>query len=997
MRFILLLIFTPLLLTAQQQKIICKHINTHNGLMYGTINKMAQDSNGFIWIAGEEGLQRYDGYSFTDYFHNPHQPNNTIPQGKLMSLAIDEKNRLWLGSFSDGFGLFDPYYNKAKNYRYSLQSNLTKGSIGFRDFLFVNNSTFAAGTDGLVKLVSDSFKKNITPSNSALQGGLTGHIEKDKNGNFWIGTVSGLNFLSADEKHLYNHTNNKSITAFSSNVLNDNIGNKSAICQLFIDAKNNLWISTWQPGLYRYNIDSNRLQKIDLHQQNKYVFDNIVFAFEQDNEGNIWLGTSNNGLYKFNYNNSSFSHYKHDANDAQSLATNAVTALLKDKNGNILVAGKNVISIFNPSWNLISTLIEKKPLAVTAAMVAADKTLWAADIEWLYHFTPKLSLISKYHHQKNTSSTTFFGNVWGLKESANGKEIFIRREDGISIFNKESNTVDDYRDIKLLANNPVTDVIELADGNFYLCRWWWSSNLVFVNRKKRTAIEIAVSDTKEYNGYEICGTIKKDSNNWYLLSKNGLMLLNTITGKVVMNDSNFKSGTAVLFNNKFYSVTSSDGLKVYDIATKKIQSIGKYDGIPSNATKSIVHEGNGIFWIATSSGLVKWNSSNNSFTRFAEEEGIDNTEISGSTLCAAANGKIVFGNGNLYALNTALIANKCPSKPIITSCLAGDSILTPAQLNNKINISYNNNILQVKFASIHNGNSKINYQYMLEGYDEDWKDGSLRFVNFTNLPYGNFTFKVRVAGDNGVWSKDVTSLQLHVSQAFYKAWWFYAGIALIVITTIFFYYRSRINRILELQKLRNTISRDLHDEVGSTLSSISILSASVVNNLEREPVKAKEWIQQIGLYAQHMLNVMDDIVWSINPSMDDFENVVVRMREFAYALTEAADIQLNFDYEKTLSKTALPMLYKRNLYLIFKEAVNNAIKHAACTQITVQLYKQNNNISLVIKDNGKGFDSKKQVNRNGIKNIQNRAEEMGSKIQIQSTANGTEIFMFIGL
>lgn len=1000
MRLMIVVLFIfPFYLQAQRpQQIICRHINNRNGLMHGSITSMKQDKNGFVWMAGDEGLQRYDGYEFVNYFHNPNQPTQTFPEGRLISLAVDKKDRLWIGSFTSGFGWYNSFQKSNKAYTYKSQKLLSQNSIGFRDFLFVNDSvTYTCGSDGLVKLVNDSIVKTFSPSNSALQGGLVGRIAKDKNGNVWIGTVGGLNFLSADEKHLYNHSNNASIAAFAPNVLKDNIGNKAAIAELMVDSKNNLWISTWQPGLYRFNIEKNLLDKIDLPEPKKFMYDNMALAFEEDNEGNIWIGTGNNGLYKYSYTSNSFQHFNHHNDDVQSIGTDNILDLMKDNQGNIWVSGESIVSVFNPSYYLIENLQPTAPYPITATLLASDKTIWAADIEWLYHFDEHLFLLKKYRHQSNINFETGSGGVWGLKESINQKEVFIERENGISIFNKQTAAVDLFKDIPLLTNNPVTNVIELSDGNFYLCRWWWAQNLLFVNRAKRNATVVPMP-VDEKVGFEIASSIKKSENEHYLFSKKGLLLLHADEKKVELLDADYMVGNSIVVNNKFYSATATTGIKIYDIGTKKSTTVGKYDGLPINNTKSIAYAGNNIFWISSSSGLIKWNSSSNSFTRFGEDEGIANTAIYGRSLLVTNNGKIVFSNGSLLILDTAKLPKKFPLKAAIISCVAGDSVLTLSQLKKEINISYTNNIVQIKFAVINNFNGNVKYEYLLEGYDKTWKDGSLRFVNYTNLPHGNYIFKVRVAGDDGVWSTNITSLQFHVSQAFYKAWWFYVLLAAIVLAAILFYYRIRINRILELQKLRNNISRDLHDEVGSTLSSISILSTSVMQNMEREPIKTKEWVNQIGKYAQHMLNVMDDIIWAINPKMDGFESVVSRMKEVAYSTTEAADIKVNFEYDEQLNNISLPMLTKRNLYLIFKETVNNAVKHAACKSINISLKRKDNSIHLLIKDDGTGFDTNKEVNRNGLKNIKQRAVEINGEVNfISKEHEGTMLELMVPL
>jgi ligand-binding sensor domain-containing protein/two-component sensor histidine kinase len=985
MRFLFsLLLFFPCWLFAQQtEKILCKHYNKENGLIQGNIYDLVQDKEGFIWIAGEEGLQRFDGYEFVKYYHNPNKVFETFPSGRLNSLAVDNSNKLWVGSFSSGFGWYSSFTNTNKLYIPQNEKLLALDEIGFRDLLIVNDSiTYVSSNIGVVKLINNVIVKKITTENSALQGGLTGCLAKDKNGNIWIGTINGLNFLSKDEKYLYNHTNNQQIKAFDNNVLKSNVGNKAAIAKIFIDSRNNLWISTWKPEFYRYDIDRNTLEIIQLPNKKNYEYDNLVYDVIEDNEKNIWIGTSNNGLYKYNYTNNSFEHFLHDINNYQSIGSNNIHCLMKDKNGNIWMAGNNIISTFNPSYKLITPLLPFATHSIAATFIAADKTLWAVDVEWLYHLDENLQFISKYKHQQLTTNK-FNNGVWCLKESRNGKEIFIGKENGLSIFNKQTKQVDLLKGFSILLDNPITGIIETTEGNLYLLRWWWAKNLLYFNRatSKIEPVNMPISDK---NNFEIGCELKLNDSNYYLFTKRGLMMLETNKQQVKMLNETYRTGNTILYNDEFYGATASTGIMVYNKKNNKIYNIDALAGLPSNNTKSIIYTNNNNFWIATTLGLVKWNKDKNIFSKFSEYEGISQPSIAVNSLVATNNGQIIFSNGKLLMLDTKLIKQPSPPTVKILRCLVGDSLITPENFDTKIVIHYNNNMLQINFAVINS--VSVKYEYMLEGYDKDWKDGSLRFVNYINLGHGNYTFKVRAINNDGIASKDVTQLKFYVTQAFYKAWWFYVLLGIIVLSAILLYYRIRISKILELQKLRNNISRDLHDEVGSTLSSISIISTSVINNMEKHPQKTKEWVQQIGSDAQQMMNVMDDIVWSINPKMDSFESIVNRMKEAAFKLAESTDIKVHFNYAENINNISLSMLIKRNMYLIYKEAVNNAVKHSACKNIVISIHKLNNQIVLKVNDDGKGFIMQ-ESNRNGIKNMKYRATEINANIIFESKEN----------
>lgn len=980
MPLFILIIITCLISTTtnaqQQNELNCRHINNQNGLMYGYISSIAQDKQGYIWLAGDEGLQRYDGYDFINYFYNPNMPNATFPNGRLTKVAIDFQNKVWVGSFTNGFGYYNSYTNHNKLFTPHNQALLSANAVGYRSFLFNNDSvTYACSTDGLVKLINGNIVKIFSTNNSALQGALIGRIAKDKNNNIWIGTLGGLNMLTKDEKHLYNHTNNKSIIAFANNILKDNTGNKAAIAEMYIDNKNNLWISSWKPELYCYNITNNTIKIITLPNKKPFVYDNMAQCFVEDNDGNLWIGTSNNGVYKYNYSLNSFIHYKHDRDNIKSIGSNSISCMLKDKEGQIWLVSENNISIFNPTELPVKTILNNSPISAT--LLVEDGSLWAADNRYLYQFNTSLKLVKKILHNEKDANT-----VWKIKESKNRKEIFILKEKGLSIYNKETDKIDLFNDLTELKSNPITDVIELKNKNLFLLRWWWDKNLLFLDKAKRkiTSINVPLYDK---NNFEISCAIQKDSITYYLFSKKGLMLLNTNTKQVTVLDAHFQSGHTIQINNKFYSVTASSGIRIYDLITQQISEVGKYNGLPVNNTKNIIYAGDNEFWISSTSGIIKWNKEKKLFNIFRENFGINANSIAENTLAVLPNKNLVFNDGSLKMLLYKNIKKILPPIVCITQCIAGDSILTPEQLHKEVIIKHNNNVLQLQYAAI-NYNQNIQYQYMLEGYDKTWKNGDSRFVNYTNLSHGNYTFKVKAITEDGNWNNNITQINIYVTQVFYKAIWFYILISIVVICTILFYFKIRINNLKNFQKLRNNISRDLHDEVGSTLSSISILSASVINNMDKEKQKSKELVAQIGHNAQNMLNAMDDIVWSINPNADTFESVILRMKEVANTLAEPLEIEVIFNYDEELQKENLPMLIKKNIYLIYKECMNNAIKYSGTKKIEVQLKKKQSKIFLKIKDYGNGFDTNKEYNRNGLKNIKQRAEEINGKLLIQS-------------
>jgi two-component system, NarL family, sensor histidine kinase UhpB len=220
---------------------------------------------------------------------------------------------------------------------------------------------------------------------------------------------------------------------------------------------------------------------------------------------------------------------------------------------------------------------------------------------------------------------------------------------------------------------------------------------------------------------------------------------------------------------------------------------------------------------------------------------------------------------------------------------------------------------------------------------------------------------------------------------------FIIALAVLLLLSILLYNYYRTRQLLKLQKLRNRIASDLHDDVGSTLSSISIFS-ELAKEQSKEVVPM---LESIGDSSRKMLESMADIVWTINPENDNFEKIILRMRSFAYELLGAKKIDFEFNADDTVAKMKLSMDVRKNLYLIFKEATNNIVKYANADRAFFSINGTKNNLTMLIRDNGKGFDTNKLSEGNGLKNMKKRAQEIGAKLLIESGAGVGTTIQFI--
>jgi signal transduction histidine kinase len=263
-------------------------------------------------------------------------------------------------------------------------------------------------------------------------------------------------------------------------------------------------------------------------------------------------------------------------------------------------------------------------------------------------------------------------------------------------------------------------------------------------------------------------------------------------------------------------------------------------------------------------------------------------------------------------------------------------------------------------------------------------------IHLSNVPAGGYVFMIRALADNGQITSE-KSLMINIETPFWQTWWFRLLCILAVVGLTYTFYRYRINQLLKLQAVRNRIATDLHDEIGATLSGIGILSTVAKQQIDTKH-PAFPLLGRITDDAQTVGNSIDDIVWSINPKNDELGNIVARMSRHAAELLDAKGIDYQIVTPEKIEDIKMSMEQRREVFLIFKEAINNLIKYAQSKKALIKIEIVYKHFTLSIVDDGIGFDTTKISNRNGITNMKNRAIKLKGNLVVESKiGEGTEV------
>lgn len=310
-----------------------------------------------------------------------------------------------------------------------------------------------------------------------------------------------------------------------------------------------------------------------------------------------------------------------------------------------------------------------------------------------------------------------------------------------------------------------------------------------------------------------------------------------------------------------------------------------------------------------------------------------------------------------------------------------------------IELDHNDKMLELEYSLLNfNSPERHLYSYQLESYDDAWsKPSNSNVASFTSLPPGKYTFNLKGAIGSGQWSNQTLSIPIHVKQAWFRTWWFISillgSLGLLIYLLTSYYFKQKLERQIAIEKLRNKISSDLHDDVGSVLAGISMQSQ--ILSLKSAESDKKELVELSDM-SRDAMEKMRDIVWSMNSSRDKYENLIDRMLDFAEKQFSRSDLDFTFDIIEIKGSETLNPDSRQNLYFIFKESITNAIKHSNGTFVKITLSNNNGLFKLSVKDNGTGFNSRSQAGGLGLNNIKMRTDLINGQLSILTT-DGYEV------
>jgi len=955
-----------------------------HGLPQNGISKIVQTPDGYLWLAIAEGVARFDGVRFTA-FDTGNTPE--IKSNNVQTLLVDSKGMLWIGTHGGGLTSYQDGFFR----HYSADQGLSAPHV--RSLFEDRTGNLWVGTDGGGLNILRGGKFTAYTTENGLPDNRIGAIAEDTEGNLWIGTSKGLVRMK-DEK----------ITVFTSKdgLAGDNFR------AIFLDRDGVLWFGG-EGGLSLY-----KDREFSTFGEKDGVRADNIWSIAQDRDGTIWFGAMGNGVYR--YKDGIFQ----SQNKQNGLINNDIQAVFLDPSGNVWLGtnGSGLIQLKTGRFSVFTTTEGLPDNIVSAIFEDSAGGVWVGTEEGLSRFKD-----GKFTEIKTTDGQSIKG-VGGIDQDRDGNLMFLSssRQTGniVAKFKEESGVVESVGGKEFI--NRASTTLQDKSGNM-----WFGTN------------------------YEGLHLVKTDGNETIFRKSNGLaddyisVLFEDRAGNIWVGTrgglSRFKDGNLTTFKKSegftenlvlsmhedgrgnLWIGTDGDGL--FRFRDGKFDVFTSKNGLYDNLAFAILEDGKGNLWMSGNKGIYRANiieleefaegrrASVNSFS-YGSADGMLSRECNGANPAGA-----VTRDGQLWFPTVKGVVvvnpNNLDTNPPIVSI---EQVLIDRQIlpvGQPLEMSPGQENLEIQFSALSwNRPAQIRFKYQLVGLDADWVEaGTRRTAYYPHITPGEYTFRVIADNGEGIWNDVGKTLRVVVLPPFYKTWWFLilCGLFVALIIRLMYGYRlaqlQKINearaaftqKLIEYQESeRQRIAVELHDSIGQSLIVIRNRALMSLNAPEKHD-RILAQMEEISDSAADSIKEVRQIAHNLHPYQLEHLGLKTALETMIGHASASSDIEFSTeieDVDETLSKEA-----EINFYRIVQESVNNILKHSEATEADIKILRNNGNLNLTIRDNGKGF-ALEQTAKNkrglGLSGIGERAKILGARYEIQSAeGKGTTVSLTLDL
>ncbi|HEY9153661.1 MAG TPA: two-component regulator propeller domain-containing protein [Opitutaceae bacterium] len=956
---------------------------TDDGLPNNAITSVVQTRDGYMWVGTFDGLARFDGQRFQVF-----NPTNTpaLDDLRAVSLFEDTGGTLWIGHETGAVTRYrDGHFESTASAATRLSDTVAIGSDEAGQIWALRGNGSADAIDADKR--AGSLIEPGTPPTIMWTRNARGQIWVVENGKVarlidgkWvplrlnhaeISDYVGAAAASADggvwlfrENHIRKYSDEHVVEDRGTMLP----GMEYVCCSLEL-SDGTLAVGTVEAGLYLVFKDGSSVH-LD---RASGLPQNWVRCLYQDREGNVWFGSGSSGLVSIHP--TAFSKLT----PADQWGGRTVLAVAAGRDGGLWIGteGAGLYHYRNGSWKQYT--VNDGLVNPFIWAVAEDKAgqVWAGN--WIGG--PYRLKDEKFSRMEGMDTAS--GTVTSLYPDEGGALLIGSRDGVIEYKGSASEWI-----LKGYNGRTANVVAVLRDEQGAVWIGLAHDGVVRIERGKITALTKA--EGLPSNSIEC------------LYSEKDALWIGTSDG-----------GLACLKDHRFTTISAAHGLA-------------------DNAVHHIADDGLGFLWVTTQRGIQRLAKAElNQYVEgkipavtghlYSKDDGVPTGEYSAGLQaagCKSRDGRLWFTSSKgLFAVDPTRIQTNTIIPPIVLDSLLVDGKIAPFHSATVAkDIPPDHERLEFRFTALSfTSPNKVRFKYRLEGIDKDWiETGAPRAAYYTHLPPGHYLFRVVGCNNDGVWNEAGASLAFIVAPFFWQTWWFEGFAGLLVLSAVFwiarFFVRRRVQRQMEELERQNAIAlergriaRDIHDDLGGTLTKIAMVSQADHDELRKTP-EAAAILTGIYTTAREGIRALDQIVWAVNPEHDSLDSLVSYMQKYAEDYLGAASIRCRQEIPIDVPAWPLRAEVRHNLFLAFKEVLNNTVKHSGATEVSIQLLIESSAFILRIKDNGRGFDrgedqsagQDRAASGNGLLNLERRLASIGGRCEIKSVkGQGTEVTFIV--
>jgi len=831
--FLLLSILLPASSSAGE-KIKFGHLTIEEGLPETGVITMLQDRLGFLWLGTQNGLSRYDGFTFTMFKPDPDDPGS-IAGRLVMALYEDGAGRLWVGTRRGGLSSFDRATETFVRYMHDPDdpTSLSFDAVGaiFEDSsgnLWVGTGDMESKTalGGLNRFDPESgtFTRYMHDPGDprSMSANVVLDIHEDATGRLWIATTGGLNRMDPETGIFTRYLHDDAIAGSLSSDF---------VPSLAEDHQGNLWVATGG-GLDRFDPATGEFEHFRHDDEERWsLSSNYVSTLFVDRTGVLWVGTWEGALHRFYPDHGTFGRYEHNPDDPNSLTANSAIMTIYQDRADILWIGT-----WGGGLNKLDPFAGKfpqyghepdNPNSLSDDRVIAFHEDRAGNL-WigtrgggLNRYNSKSDTYTHYRHDPDDPTSIGSDRLHAVLEDVHGT-LWIGTEDsGLDRFNPDGETFTHYRhdpdNPQSLSDDHALALLEDDSGTI-----WVGTALGGLNKYDRSTGNFTAFQTENgaSGGQTVMRILYKDrAGTIWVGSEGGFSRFDPATG-IFTTYFEPLTGLDIIMSiyedsaGRMWVGTFNGGLHLFDRESGTSRPFTQKHGLAHDSVYNILEDEQGRLWLATGNGVSRFDPQTESFRTYGIEDGLQTHQFAGAAIRTAA-GEMFFGakNGINAFFPDQVEDNPYPPAVVLTKLKVGNVELKPGEdspleshisIADEVVLDHDQNGLAFSFAALHFGHPEQNrYSYRLEPLDSDWTQaGTSRHASYANLPPGQYEFKVRAANSDGVWNEEGTSIRVTIQPPWWQAWWAYTIFGLLGLTVVSVADRIVRRRVVQRERAR---------------------------------------------------------------------------------------------------------------------------------------------------------------------------------------------------